>query len=356
MVVQNIKNTIPIVLASDDNYAPYLYTALLSILTNKHQETYYKFFIMVPEQFSIDNQFRINDLHKFYKNFDISYINMKDCFKDIKLQIKHISYITYYRLLIPQILNTFDKCIYLDIDVLVNNDLSELYNTELENNYIAGVRTPNYHINQNRLLKFQNKLGLPDLKQYVNAGILVMNLKKMREDKLVYKFLELINRNFPTQDQDIINVACYGKIKHVPLKYNCSNFTFTKYKTSELNSAYHKQELYEAATSPCIIHFSDKLKPWNNPTIPMANLWWDYTRTTPYYEGILYKNIHQITNRNSNKKLFYEKVKKLFNKIELLIQKSKYFNHTKQNEQMLEKLIQFSSNIEIRLETQCQTM
>lgn len=353
------KCVIPVVLASDNNYAPYLYVALLSMLANANKNTFYKIFILVPNAFAMDNTSRINQLQNLFQNCDITFIDMKNCFENVKLRIKHITYITYYRLLIPELFTNFDKCVYLDIDTVVNCDLQDMYNTDIENCYIAGVKTPNYHVNPERLEKFRTKLGLPDLKQYVNAGILLLNLKKLREDNVVPKFLELMGKNFPTQDQDIINVACYNHIKHLPFKFNISNFTFSNYSYEHLSKVYSDDELSDAQATRGIVHYSDKIKPWKNPNVPFADLWWNFARKSPYYEAILYNNILNLSSKESVFTTLHTKINKL---ADSLI--SGFYKHTKLLNNNTNKniaLLQVDTintirDVRLRLENQCQTL
>ena len=111
------------------------------------------------------------------------------------MKIPHINLTTYYRLLIGEYLpKEIEKCIYLDVDICVLKDLSELFLIEMKNNYIAGVVAAGYYFNEKENCE---RLNLPSMRQYVNAGMLVMNLKQIRKDNMTLKFLELSKKIIP---------------------------------------------------------------------------------------------------------------------------------------------------------------
>lgn len=274
-----LKTTIPVILSSDNNYAPFMYVTMVSILKNAHDNTCYDFYLMVPSAFSRRNIQRIMSLKKKYR-CNVHFIDMKNAFADLTMQIAHITSPTYYRLLAADLLpQEYDKCIYLDTDVCVQQDLSQLFNVTLGDNYVAGVRAaaycskPDFH---------KDRLKLSDVSNYVNAGVLVINLKKIREDNLTQKFIKLTKMNYQSQDQDVLNVACYERILILPLKYNF----MTKYENMWDNvpeRIYKKDEIKEARKHPIIIHYADKIKPWHKVRNEYDKIWWSYAHTTPFF-------------------------------------------------------------------------
>lgn len=85
----------------------------------------------------------------------IYFINVDEkIFKDIIMKIPHITVQTYYRLLIGELLpNEINKCIYLDSDICVCKDLSELFNIDIKDNYLAGVVAPSHYFSEDRHCK-----------------------------------------------------------------------------------------------------------------------------------------------------------------------------------------------------------
>ena len=130
---------------------------------------------------------------------------MNQHFKKMKLSyIKNLT--PYYRLLIPKVLPQYvDKAFYLDADMVVNGSLSELYHTELGDNYIAGVRDA--YISHIGYLPNDN-FHKGDL--YINAGMLLCNLNKIRQDNLAEKFINMI---YLLRQLDLIFMSLISNLK-----------------------------------------------------------------------------------------------------------------------------------------------
>jgi lipopolysaccharide biosynthesis glycosyltransferase len=202
------------------------------------------------------------------------------------IQIEHISAATYYRLKLPELLKDVKKCIYLDSDVVVKSDLSELFRINVDDKYIAGVPAAGYYYPDSKVQVKVTELGIPDLDNYVNAGVLIMNLANMRRDNLSEEFYFLLNKNFGSQDQDILNVACYNKIRKLPFKYN----VMTKYpiddkgaytKSEMLQRAYTRSEWNGGRKNPVIIHYADVCKPWDSVESARMKDWWEVVKLLP---------------------------------------------------------------------------
>ena len=143
--LQKFYLTIPIVLYSDDEYTPFMYTTMISILENAGKTTFYSFYLFVPSNFSIVNKNIILNINDKYK-CNINFIYMKKTFENINTSHKALS--SYYRLLVGDLLpKELDKCIFLDVDICVCKDLSELFNIDIKDNYIAGVIDPDFYTN-----------------------------------------------------------------------------------------------------------------------------------------------------------------------------------------------------------------
>ena len=266
--------TIPIVLSSDDKNSPYMYTTMLSVLENINKTSFCAFYLLIPSNFSIQYQNLIIKLKDYY-NCSIHFIFMKNIFKD---NFQKFSY-TYFFLLIGDLLpKEFDKCIYLNLDVCVCKDLSELFTINLGDNYIAGV----IDIGVNFLgKKNRKKLKLRSMKHNVNIGMILMNLKQIRKDKVTQKLLQLTKKNFFGNEQDILNAECYDKILILPPKYNAIMFRL-KINNPLLKCIYNEKDISEAIKSPHIINYADIRKPWNSIGVYKEKYWWNIAKKTPF--------------------------------------------------------------------------
>lgn len=278
--------TIPIIISSNDNYAPFIYTTMVSILENSGKNTYYDFFLLVTSSFLQKNKNIIMELKNKYK-CDIHFMHIKNEIVNVPIHFSFNKAPTYYRLLAGILLpKEYNKCIYLDVDICVCKDLSELFNIDLKDNYIAGVVAPGYYFYENINCK---RLNLSSMRQYVNAGMLIMNLKKIREDNITKKFIELLKKNYSSRDQDILNVACYGKILTLPPKYNVM-VQRIKENNPLLKNLYKEKDILEAKISPHIVHYCLAKKPWKNLGIYMEEYWWNIAKKTPYIHSLFKRN------------------------------------------------------------------
>jgi len=111
-----------------------------------------------------------------------------------------------------------DKILYVDVDALVIDDIKELWNMDFENKVLIGTKEPG---------EWSKHLGIDGMDdKYINSGVLLMNLKAIREQKLDDKMIQLLNTKwycFP--DQDVINIVCKDKIKYVSNIYNSTETT-----------------------------------------------------------------------------------------------------------------------------------
>ena len=230
---------INICLSCDDKYAQYAGVVIASILANAKDNENLCFYIL-DGNISEDSKNKLKNLINI-KPCEINFIEVKeDDFKDY-LKINNHDYIsiaTYYRLKLSTLLPNIDRIIYLDCDVIVNSSLADLFNTDLDNNVFAGVLDIDLAIRNNPT--------------YINAGVLLMDLKKVRELGIEEKFLNYaINNhaNIELGDQGIINDVLKNQIKIVDPTYNVQSACFIN------RSSFEKK--------PIIVHYVGSKKPWH---------------------------------------------------------------------------------------------
>ncbi len=290
---------IPIVLASDENQYKQMYVTILSALSNKKKKSFYDFYLLVPENFKKEYMLIFEALSKKFNNCKINFIKIGPEFVGLKMSIPHITLPTYYRLKIAKFLpDNYKKAIYFDTDVIILKDLTEYFNIDLTDSYIAGVKAAAYLINTNNR-NYYNSIGLYDLSEYINAGVTLWNLQKIRQDNMTPVLLDLVKNNYQSQDQDVINLAFYGNIKCLSAKYNL----MTKYEEGFINQStkysdslkqvYSSDNFKDIVANPVIIHYADgNNKPWNNYNAWLSEYWWKYAEKS----GLFKKNIKNKQN------------------------------------------------------------
>lgn len=243
-------------------YADHLLVTIISILENNVEQNIQ--FYILSSDFSDKNKATFKETLKKYQNFKMKYININTKhFENFNLKnnIKYISVETYYRYIIADIAPNLNKALYLDADLVVNGNLNELYDIDLENNYCAGVKDKFIEETD-----YKNTLGLSPNETYINAGVLLLNLSRMRKDNVSEKLLSNTNKlaeQIEYQDQDIINITFRGQIKEVDSRYNFASSNVIR----------EKSKIKEAM----IIHYTGPIKPWNkNCKHKLRNLWKNY--------------------------------------------------------------------------------
>ncbi len=269
-----------IILSSDNNYAPYLGVAIYSILKSNHQKqkengseiTIYVMDMNISEK----NRSEITAIGDKYDS-KIIYIDTKAIHeyleKTIKLNVRSLA--TYYRLFLPKLLpQSVDKVIYMDCDSYIDGDLFELWNIDVEGYDIAGVLDVISEFNK-------TAVGLKPDDDYVNAGMLVINLKQWREDNLEGQMLDFIAKyegKVTYHDQGTINGVCLKK-KIIHPKFNAMTpVACMKYEHLldyfNISSYYDKATFLEAQKNPVFVHLVPFLtdRPWIKGNFhPMKN-------------------------------------------------------------------------------------
>jgi lipopolysaccharide biosynthesis glycosyltransferase len=145
-------------------------------------------------------------------------------------ETRGISKATYMRFAIHRLIPNINKIIYSDVDVLFCDSIKELWETDIENYYFAGVKGTNNFANKwaayADLGYFEELDGLRG--KYINAGILLMNLQRIRDTHIEDEWIERSKRHYEYQDQDIINISCKNQILLLPLKYNVAGYLIPK--------------------------------------------------------------------------------------------------------------------------------
>lgn len=283
---------IPIVFATDENYIFYTCVAISSLARSAARETTYDISIMVGEGFP--DKSLLDEVEKKYPNVTIRYIKVdQEAFRNVTINNGHVTKTTFYRLLLCDLLED-ERCIYLDSDIVVTEDLQPLYSVELDEYYIAGCRDIwiDMMTEENREER-RIRTGISSMDEYVNGGVLVMNLRKIREDGIDRMLVQHMNKDYPYEDQDIMNVCCYGKILHLPAKWNI--FTLFLGRLEEMRAKSIDEDVLETfERRQGIIHYATPfIRPWEHALYRANRMWWDVASEwaqEPCYQD-LYKKV-----------------------------------------------------------------
>jgi lipopolysaccharide biosynthesis glycosyltransferase len=271
--------TIPIIYGTDHNYVKATYVSLFSLLINAPQRSIFDVVILVPGQFSTEDRMFLLRLNNRFPNLNLRFLDMGSMFSHIHPQIAHIKYPSFYRLMIAQILPEYEKCIYLDSDTIVNNDITELFEMDVEPYCVIGVRDALCLLGS--CTRKAKELGIESTDRYMNAGVMLLNTKKMRVLDVTKDLLKAVDRNFYYVDQDVINSVLYKYIKNVSPKFNALPMV-TYSNNRSVISCYSELERREARENPTVVHYIDPNKPWIDPKALEAHRWWKYAELSGY--------------------------------------------------------------------------
>ncbi len=255
----NSRSTdINICFISDENYVKPMGIAITSILLNKLPTDNLNIYILYRRISDRD----INKIKKLKKiaPFNVQFIRVSTALVS-RLSVKelHVTSSTYYKLFFSSLLpKHIEKLIYLDCDVVVNCSLAKLMNENMDEYFVKGVSDISYR-------SFSKMLGVG---KYINAGILLIDLKKWRENNIEEKFMDCALRygnikNFH-EDQGCVNLILSGKIDFFDDRWNVQLInTSGKYYSKSWGIQDRVDYFKSLAPQAYIIHFLGGEKPWN---------------------------------------------------------------------------------------------
>ena len=264
------NNVIPIFMAVDNNYIPFLGVALKSIIDNVSQQNRYEIKVLYTSV-TEENKKKIEEYQT--ENVGIEFVNLSYKLQEIQEKLytrNYFSNTTYFRLFIPELYPDYDKAVYIDSDTITLVDIARLYNTEMGDNLIAGI--PDGAVQAIPIFQdyVEKVVGVSNYNNYFNAGIIVMNLKALREYKFQEKFLYMLEKiKFEVaQDQDYLNRLCKGRVKLLGFEWN--RMPALGEQEGELN----------------IIHYNLGCKPWYFDNVLYQEHFWKYAEKTRFYAEI----------------------------------------------------------------------
>lgn len=287
---------VPIFLSSDNNYVPFVATTIASVCDNT--KSFCEFYV-IDGGINPDDRSKIMALSEQFKNFSVEFITIDydKYFKNFR-EITYLGLSTYSRFLIPELKPEKTKCIYLDVDIIVIDDIKKLFDIKLDNYVIGAVKDTG---NSKYLNYVKQSIGLPANSIYFNAGVLLINNSKWVVQNITQKLFDIEQKyreKLKIADQDILNICFQNSYKLLDIKYN------TMYDNSEI----------------IIRHFTNYPKVWQADfyldletkqpkKIEHADIFWKYAKMTPFYQEIC-----DIKNKFLASNLLYNRFNKLVNK------------------------------------------
>lgn len=214
----------------------------------------------------------------------------------------------YYKLFMPVVLpQESERCLFLDVDMIINDDIETLYNWNLDGVIIAAAE------DMPDCLEIKERLHLQQTDKYINSGVMVCDLKAWRTlevQKPIFEYVKKVS-NIIINEQDVIALYFRDKLTYLSIRWNMTTFYFMR--VPKIFEKY-LAELPDAKCNPGIIHFAAPIKPWFRDCIHpygklykkfiMMTSWSDYQ--FPYGEKL------------TKKKRFNKTIKNLLNRFNIL--------------------------------------
>lgn len=254
-----------VIYASDDNYAWLMGISMISLFENNKESKEINVYLF-GDKVSEENKKKLYSIaEKYNRSFCIMDVN------DLKLPEK--LYTTTYpksaysRLFAYDLLpKDIEKVVYLDCDIIVMGNIQELYDKDVSNYAFMAVQ--DYLSNG-----YKRKIGLKNTDTYINTGVMLLNLKKLREMPIaerIEKFVDKYSAAICHADQDIFNGIFQGEFKVLPLYFNVmtqiNQYSYDQFiRTWHSTDYYTKEEIEYAKANPRIYHYTACLmdiRPW----------------------------------------------------------------------------------------------
>ncbi|MBQ9180727.1 glycosyltransferase family 8 protein, partial [Candidatus Saccharibacteria bacterium] len=222
---------VPVFLTINNAYTPYAAATIHSLAQKSNKKRYYRV-IILHDGLSLANRVRLRNLvtnnvavqfkkitNSLYLRAIVNYCTNRqkgagDFFS---------SAVYYYRAFIPRLFPLYEKAIYIDSDTVLTGDIAELFDIELsETEALAAMVDPKVTAIPEFRDYVDNAVGVPH-EEYVNSGVQLMDLKKMRKNKYLSTMIELIQKydaDLVAPDQDYLNVILRGQIKFIGSEWN----------------------------------------------------------------------------------------------------------------------------------------
>ena len=283
------NNVVNLCFVTDKGYLMPSCVALISALKNKKFSSIYNVYILYKD-LDVQEKQIFKDL-----NYDRVHIELIDLakygnFLKYKLKNVHATPTSIYKFFIPEILPKVDKLLFLDGDIIVQDDLAELYDTDLGDNYVAAVKDNNgidWGINDDRYC-------------YFNSGVMLLNLAKMRKNNTKDAMIKYRKKGLnKLMDQDTFNYVFDKSVLLLPFEYNTQ--------TNALSGIVQKRSGYTLETvqkywniqsddpfaDAKIIHYTS-IKPWKAYDGVGSPVWYQYYAISPYKNEKLNLESHYI--------------------------------------------------------------
>ncbi|HAT55417.1 MAG TPA: glycosyltransferase family 8 protein [Lactobacillus sp.] len=266
---------IPVFYAISDDFAPYAAVSIKSLAINADPNDQYQI-IILHQGLSDTTKATLSGLST--ANVTVTFTELKQSLSAIQdqqqnfLRADFFTLTIFYRLFIADMFPQFDKAIYIDSDTVIPGNLAKLYQISLGDNLIGAAPDHSIEHVPPMVHYITGALGIPAT-EYINSGVLLLNLTKLRDEHFSHRFLSLLTKyqfDCIAPDQDYLNTMCHGRIHYL----------------DEVWDAMPKEPDYAPVANPQLVHYNLFYKPWYFDHIMYGDYFWQYADQTPYRDEL----------------------------------------------------------------------
>ena len=267
-------------------YTPLVYTCMISVLYSKYINSYISFYLIISKDFTQKNIDFIKSLYNQYDYFNITFLKIDNRY-DKAFISRYITKEAYFRCSLGQLIPNLNKIVYLDADVIVFKDLNNLYNINFNDKMILGLpfnKTTSFYI--------------------INSGILLLNLKKMREINMEKETLNILikkGQKYDLHDQDIMNIYFKELIGEYPPENHgkTNNDSETLIFNNRIGNLYNNDNLLFSWRYPTMRHYNGYKPSYLDINNKFVEDWWYFARLSKYFVKKT-TDLNQIFNYNNS--------------------------------------------------------
>lgn len=264
---------VPIFITINNDYAPYAAAAIHSLTQHCNKKRYYRV-IILHDGLSWVNRVRLRSLVtkncaiQFKKITNSLYLRaiIKYCSKRKGMGDFFSAAVYYYRFFVPRLFPMYSKAVYIDSDTILRGDIGELFDMDLGDNMVLAMPDPKVTVIKEFRDYVDYAVGVPHT-EYVNDGVMLMDLKKMRKYSYLSTMVKMIQEydaDLVAPDQDYLNVIAKGHIGHLGPEWNA-------------------EPIEEFNKDTKLVHFNLFNKPWHYKNVPGEKIFWNAAKGTGFY-------------------------------------------------------------------------
>lgn len=305
-----------VIVSANDRYVPYLSVLFASIIRNTPKETVE--IVVLYDEIHLKNRDRLSSLMTGHR-ISVRFVDVHEKTKGHDLFVAgtgrraYLSKEAYFRLLAPELLQEYDRALYLDCDIVVRPGWDEIFRTDLTGFLLAGI--PDLWGNwecydtHSELYRYRTKdLGLAEPLQYFNSGVMLLNLRDMRKTFREGELLALAaSREWSKHDQDVLNYISKGKVSLLDYAWNmieCPGKKAWKAVPAQEQAHYEDEK-----RNPKIIHYASR-KPWIYKGVSFEQDFWKAAAESCYFDELFSAFIdEQLSQGERFEKRAYESIR-----------------------------------------------